>query len=296
MWGDFRGVAVSKHAERIKIEFELNRSELERLVVLGGDLEFLIDLPHTRLLTHTEVRICAAVLRRLIVDNQVNHVWRILNGFKASPPFVEATDIDADLARWEESWVRYAWAGGAIGDQAHHKGFVFAIVPAAVNQQYDSLEELFRERKIAGIAETRSMTFDAWQRSTSVAIQTEKAGLVKISRAAVVKYLANRRGGVHFDPNRSVLQVGKKGKREIEMSLLDHSLVRVGHLSGPEFEIASMAQTIANSWWAPEIVRLAQELAPEDFGGDPQELKLWTGLTEADGSGWATVRFDGGSL
>ena len=287
---------MSKRAERIRVEFELDRTELERLVMLGGDLEFLIDLPRARLLTHTEVRICAAVLRRLIVDNQVNQVWRILNGFTASPPFVEATDIDVELSRWEESWVRYAWAGGAIGDHAHHKGFVYAIVPKAVNQKYDSLEDLFKERQISGIAQVRSMTFDAWQRSTSVAIQTEKAGLVKISRAAVVKYLANRRGGVHFDPSRNVRQVGKKGKREIEMSLLDHSLVRVGHLSGPEFEVASMAQTIANSWWAPEIVRLAQESAPEDFGGDPHELKLWTGLTEADGSGWATVRFDRGSL
>jgi len=136
------------------------------------------------------------------------------------------------------------------------------------------------------------MTIDDWQRSTSVAIQTNEIGLVRISRAAVLTYVVNRKGSVHFDPRRN-LTIKKKSRkrREIESHLLDHGLLRVGHLSGPEFEVASMVQAIASADWAAEIVRVAEASAPEDFHGDSNELKFWTGMKEADGTGWATSRF-----
>jgi hypothetical protein len=38
--------------DRIEIQAELAGSDLERLVVVGGDLEYLIGLPRDRLLTH----------------------------------------------------------------------------------------------------------------------------------------------------------------------------------------------------------------------------------------------------
>jgi hypothetical protein len=52
-----------------------------------------------------------------------------------------------------------------------------------------------------------------------------------------------------------------------------------------------MVQAITSSDWAAEIVRVAKESAPEYFHGDPSELKFWTGTKEADGTGWATSRF-----
>jgi hypothetical protein len=52
----------------VEIQFELAGSDLERLVVVGSDLEYLIALPRDRLLTHTEVRLCAGVLRRLLIE------------------------------------------------------------------------------------------------------------------------------------------------------------------------------------------------------------------------------------
>ena len=139
--------------------------------------------------------------------------------------------------------------------------------------------------------EFRRMNVKDWLRSTSVAIQTNELGLVGISRAAVLKYIANRKGGVRFDPRRRLEVGGKKRTREVESHLLDHGLLRVGHLTGPEFEVSSMAHAVAGSDWAAEIVRVAQEVAPEDFHGDPQELKFWTFQKEAGGTGWATSRF-----
>jgi hypothetical protein len=137
----------------------------------------------------------------------------------------------------------------------------------------------------------KRMSLDAWQRSTSVAINTKEVGLVTVSRAAIVKYMANRKGGVHFDPTRALQVHGKRKRREVESHLLDHGLLRVGHLSGPEFEVASMVRAIVASDWACELIRAARNVAEEHLHGDPTELKLWTGQKEADGSGWATMTF-----
>lgn len=56
--------------EPIDLEFRLGGPDLERFVVVGGDLEFLMSLPRDRLLTHTEIRLAAGVLRRLLVEDQ----------------------------------------------------------------------------------------------------------------------------------------------------------------------------------------------------------------------------------
>jgi hypothetical protein len=282
----------------VKIQFELAGSDLERLVVVGSDLEYLIGLPRDRLLTHTEVRLCAGVLRRLLIEGQLKQLWHTIGASTLGPPTVEATEIDTALGEWPTGWIRYAWAGGASAKGAHHTGVILTAVPKHEHERYGSPEAffkahpLFAEQKLPLKGERRRMTIDQWQRSTSVAIQTNEIGLVRISRAAVLTYVANRKGGVHFDPNRD-LTLKKKGRkrREIESHLLDHGLLRVGHLSGPEFEVASMVQAIASSDWATEIVRVALESAPEDFRGDPNELKFWTGMKEADGTGWATSRF-----
>jgi hypothetical protein len=62
-------------------------------------------------------------------------------------------------------------------------------------------------------------------------------------------------------------------------------------LSGPEFEVLSMAHALTEADWCAEIIRTAYAAAPADFNGDPYELKFWTGRKEADGTPWATSRF-----
>jgi hypothetical protein len=72
---------------------------------------------------------------------------------------------------------------------------------------------------------------------------------------------------------------------------LDHGLLRVGHLSGPEYEVASMVQAVASSQ-RQQPIEIARNAAPKGFFGDPGEPKYWTGLPEADGTGWASSRFE----
>jgi hypothetical protein len=53
-----------------------------------------------------------------------------------------------------------------------------------------------------------------------------------------------------------------------------------------------MAQALIASDWARELVRIAHSVAPEDFSGDPNELKIWTSVQQDDGTGWATWTFN----
>ncbi len=277
--------------ETTDVQFHLSGSDLERLVVIGGDLEYLMDLPRDRLLTHTEVRMSAGILRRLLVDGQLEALWRPIGRAARTQPTIEATEIDSALSKWPTRWIRYAWAGGASTKVAHHTGLILALVPKGEHESYGSVEAFLEANPLPTTGEKRRMTVRAWLDSTSVAIQTNEIGLVTISRRSVLKYIANRKGGIHFDPKRDLtLADKKKRRRDIEHHLLDHGLLRVGHLSGPEYEVASMAQVVALSDWAGQFVESARVAAPEDFYGDPIELKFWTGMQEEDGSGWATSR------
>jgi hypothetical protein len=220
-------------------------------------------------------------------------MWRSIGAEKLTKLTVEATEIDTALAGWPARRIRYAWAGGTTVSGAHHLGLVLGVVPKAEHERYASPEEFIHANPLPLSGQQRQMTLDTWLGSTSAAIQTDKLGLVKISRQSVLTYVANRKGGVHFDPRRDLAAVKlSKRRREVESYLLDHGLLRVGHLSGPEFEVQSMTRTVAASEWADEIVRVAYSAAPADFHGDPNELKFWTGLQEADGTGWATSRFE----
>jgi hypothetical protein len=277
--------------EPVRIEAPLCGGDIERLVIVAGDLEYLSQLPTDRLLTHTEVRLCAGILRRLLIDDELGLIWSRIGGSAGHHLTVVAPEIDTNLNDLPEHWVRLAWAGGAKASHAEHTGFILLEIPKAEHEQYGSAEAAAHYARSKVNVERRSMTVDGWLRSTAVAIKTNQ-GLFRISRRRVIQHLANRKGGVHFDPRRNLeLRNPRKRRKEAEDHLLDHGLLRVGHLSGPEYEITAMAQTIAATDWSPQFIREGERLAPPDFHGDPRELKFWSGDREADGTGWATFTY-----
>lgn len=279
--------------DTLDIPLQLAGHQIERMVVVGGDLEFLRELPADRLPSHTEVRLIAGVLRRLFVDHGSGEVGRLMQAIPLSPKpalAVECSSLDELLNDWNPDWVRSAWAGGAETGGAQHAGQVMAIIPKAAHEAYEDANAFIADNPIR--PRRRRLAIADWLRSTALAVRTEHQGLVRISRATVMKYVANRKGGVHFDPTRKLdADDPKKRRLEQHFHLLDHGLLRVGHLSGPEYEVVAMAQDVAKSDWAAEFIRVGEAVAPTEFGGDPTEMKVWTGLKEADGTGWATFTY-----
>ncbi|WP_328328354.1 hypothetical protein OHA70_03305 [Kribbella sp. NBC_00382] len=284
---------MSDDHDELTIPFKLTGPDVELLVVVGGDLEYLNSITRQDLPSHTEVRLAASVLRRLLTEGQLKHLWRLMNPSGGPQWTVISGDIDQTLSVWPPDQVRLAWAGGAgSAEYANHAGLIHAVIPAATWAPYGSADAYQAAHPLPMTSNRRQFSIDAWMNSTSMAVKVPDGTLKKITRAAVIKYIANRKGGVHFDPRRNLDRSGSKGRRDTEAVLLDHGLLRVGHLSGPEYEIVSMAHEISESNWASEITRLAGGAAPEEFGGDPREIKLWVGYPQDDGTGWVTLTFD----
>lgn len=273
--------------------YSIEGIDIERAVVVGSDLGFLQSLPTDRLLSHTEVRLAAAVLRRLFIDNQLGILLNSIGRLPLAELGILACDLDAVLARWPETRIRYAWAGGAKhANGANHSGLILASAPEQDAQELREFAWLPPEGPI------QPMSVKAWLAGTSVAIQTDNLGLVRISRQSLLTYIANRKGGVHFDPSRNLSTHVKRSRqrREMETHLLDHGLLRIGHLSGPEYEVVSMVQAVTGMDWCQEIIRISAEAAPAEYGGDPRDLMFWSGQAD-DGPppGWATQRFSAGA-
>ena len=276
--------------ERRLIEFKVHTSKLEQLVVVCDDVACLRDLPRDRLPSHTEVRIAASILRRLLIDNggELFKIWRSIDRDGVAPLTVEATDLGAFLKAWPSEWIWYAWAGGAQFPGAHHAGFVMYRVPKEVHEPYGSPEKFISERGMPGEPKRIRFSLSGLLESPGAAIQTD-AGLHVIGRKRIIDYIANRKGGVHFDASRNLSVRGiTNRRRNAEYHLLDHGLLRVGHLSGPEYEVVSIAQALVGEEWADELIRIGSENAPSEFRGDPAEMRVWTGMKEADGTPWAT--------
>lgn len=150
------------------LELEFRGDDVERLVVVGDDLRFLQDLPRDRLATHTEVRLAAGILRRLLIERNLEDLWARSTGKEKITLSVSATDLDAALNATAEELVWYAWAGGALsGTSAGHAGFIAAILKKA---DYDEFgPEAFMKSGKYGQPETASMDLRAWLRSTAMA-------------------------------------------------------------------------------------------------------------------------------
>jgi len=190
----------------------------------------------------------------------------------------------------------FAVAGGAPASGAHHTGFIFGSVPEAEWKQHGSAEAFIAANPLPIGGLRRVMTMTDWLKTTSAAVNTREHGLVRVSREAVLKYAANRKGGVHFDPSRSISASASSGRqrRQLEQLVLDLDILRVGHLWSYEYEVASMVHDVSRSDWAQELARLAHEAAPQDFESDPNALKFFSGdASDGDGTGWATMRFPG---
>ncbi len=167
---------------------ELSRSALERLVLVGDDLAYLTNLPSDRLFSHTEVRLCAGILRRLLVDGQLIAAWRSL-GNEPSSLIVETSEIDTALSKWPAHWIKSAWAGGpGGGSQAQHAGLIIGSIPQAEYEQLDSMDSAFSAASLPTTGNRITMPLQTWLKSTAAAINTENMGLIRIKRESVLKY------------------------------------------------------------------------------------------------------------
>jgi hypothetical protein len=263
----------------------LSASELERLVVVASDLEFLERVGSAGIPSHTDIRLAAGVLRRLLIENQLSHGCRPISS-AVGDLSIAVNDLDETLdetldefeSRGSPEWLIYAWAGGGNweGMMASHDGFVLASVPKAEWSAYGTPDAFLAAVDLRLRPAENQHSPGRILSSTAIAYRHEGTNL-RIPRREVIKYIANRKGGVHFDPSRKIKPEAKATKRKSVLfaQIMDLGLIRVGPLSGPEYEIAALIASVTQAPWSSKIRLIAAEAAPQDFV-DNSELQFWS--------------------
>jgi hypothetical protein len=213
------------------------------------------------------------MLRRLLVEGQYPAAWTALG--LPGEPYVSALDLDAALGTVSREYLQYA-----LAPVAEEVGFRMAELLSQVGQvqvQYKTIQEVppgavvavpldyprrFGAALIAippdvvsaqggeeavrqlhaefGRRRIRALPLSEYLASPAALVQGEV-----VSRSDVIRYLANKLGGAHFDPDRS-----RRG--DDRLALLDYDLAVVkpeagAGISNVYAEALSVAQAVGTS-------------------------------------------------
>jgi hypothetical protein len=88
------------------------------------------------------------------------------------------------------------------------------------------------------------------------------AGAASISRLELIRYVANKIGGVHWDPRRTDWTDPLGGRYRF----LDEGHLIVGRLPAPLYEIVSIVQCVSESGDTIKLIERIGTTAPEEEG------------------------------
>jgi hypothetical protein len=224
----------------------------EYLRTVYDDLAFLQSMRFERP-SRTEVRISSSVLRRLLHEHMLAAAWRISE--LPDQPRITAVDLDAVVGDVPRRYIHYAYAGGAPTKRAQHSGYALLVIPKdeVSAGDYDATARAMSQKLRAGAR--RDFSLPDFCGSASVI-----SGGAAVTRVDVVRYVANKLGGVHWDNERGGWTTPQGSRHR----LLDEQHIVVGGLPGALYEVISIAHALVS---APDVARLMQTIdqrAPED--------------------------------
>ena len=194
--------------------------------IAHSDLRFLREEWDNQVDDHS-LRRSSPILRRFLVENDLHRVWK-LAGFP-SQALVRASTLEPILQTIPAHRITFASAGGASYKGAQLRGALMVNFVMSEAQVKKLAESPPPDR------EYRLLDFS----SDTCVIALGK----RLSRSQVVKYVANKLGGAHYDTRRG------HRKDDAAFSLLDKVEAQVMLLEKPAiyFELLSIGQAIGAS-------------------------------------------------
>lgn len=215
---------------------KLRKSEIDHLRTTVEDLEHL----RSKWGDHIDdisLRHGSVLLRRLLIDGDFFKAWKKLNF--AGHPYVVAPRVEYFLKKKVAENIKWIIAGGG-----QYKGVkaAFGILikgerSPAVPKGIDPINHKF--------------SLGSFVNSTSIYVDR-----VCISRGEIIKYVANKLGGAHFDANRDK-PLGVKF-RLLDENIDSFQIQHISDLKGKNavyFELLSIGQLIGES---PGVARLIE--------------------------------------
>lgn len=209
----------------------------EALRYVAEDLAFLRDWSAD--ISEPEIRRGSATLRRVLVENAYGNAWRAAS-FKREPRLI-AVDLNNIVAPADIGKVAFVLAAGA-----DFRGLY--IGSAMVNEGSEVLppvrDAVMRENGFPG---EREFGLNEYMRSHSAFAFGEW-----ITRADVVKYIANVKGGVHL----SASQRRREAELVARIAKIEKRIVVQG-IDGLLLELVAIAQAVGRSHDASRLIAAA---------------------------------------
>jgi hypothetical protein len=199
----------------------MDQKELIRVVV--SDLDHLAGTWNQKLVSDDDLRRGSAQLRHLLIEGNLLRAWRAM-GFDKQP-IIPAPRLESCLQN--HASIVIGVAGG--GEYEGIKAALALMREAGVESPPANEEEVAHPFKL-----TKFIT------SCSLVVNGKR-----IKREEIIKYVANKLGGTHYDQRRL----------EPAFSALDNAASAINFLgkNAVYFELLSIGQLVAN---APDIVAL----------------------------------------
>ena len=208
--------------------------DIDLIITVSEDLDYLSE-EWTQDIDDASLRRASPVLRSLLIENQLMKVANILNEeIKIMAPVISKSDSYLN----DPSIVFYQSGG------AKYKGVEIQFL--TILNRAKSPEEIKAdyEREKVAIGQIYPEKLSLFMKQISFVISG-----VKINREEVIKYIANKKGGAHYDDSRKIDIIGPKGELEKKYSLLDniHNGTYTADKNAVYYELLSIGQRLIES-------------------------------------------------
>jgi len=211
----------------MEIDHELVRIVSEDLAYLNNEWNQDID--------DASLRRSSPILRSLLIEGQLMRVANMLN----EQVMVMTPLISMKEERLNNPSIVYYQSGGA-----NYKGMEVqfisqsnrAIPPDEIKKTHEDQKDL--------IGKNHPIKLTKFMKQISFMIDG-----TKINREETIKYIANKRGGAHYDPSRNDQKPGSKGDLERKYLLLDsiHDGTVMADKNAVYYELLSIGQRLISS-------------------------------------------------
>jgi hypothetical protein len=219
---------------------EIRKNPVTRTVpnfvdVVATDLRWLLtDWDHS--VDDQSLRRSSPVLRRLLVEDDLGKAWRLV-GF-TKQPIIRAVSLDALLEHIPLGNVILGAAGGVITRHGE----------AQITLSMRPWPGMLANPRLMEVPPLSELPLHAFMSATAMVINGKK-----LSRRELVKYVANKCGGAHFDEDRD--ETEDEAVRELEAT---EWWAKVSNQPIMYYELLSIGQAVAK---APDVARFLEKVA-----------------------------------
>ena len=205
--------------------------DMELARVVAEDLEYLF-AEWNQDIDDASLRRNSLVLRKLLIEGLLSRVaHEVDKQVLVMTPAIGRLITDAELRE-----CRFFQAGGAL-----YKGTIVQSISMISRAKTEAEIKASYERSKESIEKDYPVKLNVFLKQTSLVVDG-----VLINREVVIKYVANKLGGAHYDKSR---EDTKAGSLEQKYELLDkvRSDVNVAYKNAIYYELLSIGQRLVNS-------------------------------------------------